>query len=77
MRSIKFGGVLFPIFLFVNCVSYHVGSGAFAGDHLYLVAHKDTGNPMDVNRYSSQLLLCHIETDDSLNCKPATIKGIK
>ncbi|MBM9575840.1 hypothetical protein JWG45_01620 [Leptospira sp. 201903070] len=77
MRSIKFGVALFPLLMFVNCVSYHVGSGAFAGDHLYLVAHKDTGNPYDVKRFSSQLLLCNIETDDSLNCKPAIVKGIK
>ncbi|AYV56661.1 hypothetical protein [Leptospira kmetyi] len=77
MRFIKFGAILFPFLLMANCVTYHVGSGAQAGERLYLVVHKDSRNPYDPNRFSSQLLLCNIEANDSLNCKPALTKGIQ
>ncbi|UOG29843.1 hypothetical protein [Leptospira noguchii] len=77
MRFLKFGAILFPLLFTANCVKYRVGSGAFAGDRLYLIVHKDTGNPYDPNRLSSQLVLCNIDANDSLDCKPAVIKGLR
>ncbi|WP_036095104.1 hypothetical protein [Leptospira weilii] len=77
MRFLKFGAWMLPLLFAVNCAWYHVGSGAFAGDRLYLLVDKDTRNPYDPNRFSSQLVLCNIEANDSLDCKPAVIRGLK
>lgn len=77
MRFLKFGVFLLPLLFAVNCVRHRVGSGAFAGDHFYLVVHEGTGNPYDPKRISSQLVLCNIDANDSLDCKPAVIKGLR
>lgn len=65
------------VLLFANCVSHHVGSAAYAGDKLYIVGIKDSGNPYDAKRLTSSLLLCDIDASDNLKCKPANVKGVK